>query len=109
MDDSQYATEHSLVQQRYYILACLVYGSNPEGCESASKSDPIERQPRRLNSRYKNTLARILTDVCRDPVSPPDIKLIQYVISYRVGSRLVRRSTLRGQANDAWAAATRAA
>ena len=31
IDDSQYATEHSLGQQRYYILACLVYGSNPEG------------------------------------------------------------------------------
>jgi hypothetical protein len=30
IDESQYATQHSLGQQRYYILACLVYGSDPE-------------------------------------------------------------------------------
>ncbi len=36
----------------------------------------------------------MLTGVCRDPVSPQDVKLIQYVISYPVGSRLARRSTV---------------
>ena len=47
-----------------------------------------------MNLLYKSTLARMLTGVCRDLVSPRDIKLIQYVISYRVGSRLERRSTV---------------
>lgn len=31
IDDSQYAGEHSFSQQRYYSLACLVYGSDPQG------------------------------------------------------------------------------
>lgn len=30
IDESEYAGEHSLSQQRYYTLACLVYGSDPE-------------------------------------------------------------------------------
>lgn len=30
IDESQYASEHSFSQQRYYTLACLVYGSDPE-------------------------------------------------------------------------------
>ena len=74
-------------------LVKLRLGDVVQGCGSASKSDPIERRPRWLNSLYNNTLALMLTGVCRDPVSPRDIKLIQYVISYRVGSRLERRST----------------
>ena len=35
----------------------------------------------------------MMTGVCRDPVSLRDIGLIQYVIAYRVGARLERRST----------------
>jgi hypothetical protein len=31
IDDSEYAGFHSISQQRYYTLACLVYGSDPEG------------------------------------------------------------------------------
>lgn len=31
IDDSQYAGYHSFSQQRYYTLACLVYGSDPDG------------------------------------------------------------------------------
>ena len=62
-------------------------------CGSTSKSDPIEKKPRWLNSLYNNTLARMLTGVCRDPVSPQGIVLTQYVISYRVGTRPERRST----------------
>lgn len=30
IDESQYAGEHSFSQQRYYTLACLVYGSDPQ-------------------------------------------------------------------------------
>ena len=58
------------------------------GCGSASKSDPIEWQSRWLNSLYNGTFARMLTGACRDPISPRNIRRIQYVISYRVGSRL---------------------
>ena len=70
-----------------------VNGYQAQGCGSASKSDPLEWQPRWLNSPYNNTFAHTLTGVCRDPLSPRNITLIQYVISYRVGSRLRRRST----------------
>ncbi|WP_051651267.1 DUF4344 domain-containing metallopeptidase [Brevundimonas bacteroides] len=31
IDDSEYAGDHSFSQQRYYALACHVYGSDPEG------------------------------------------------------------------------------
>lgn len=30
LDDSDFADEHSISQQRYYTLTCLVYGSDPE-------------------------------------------------------------------------------